>query len=111
MKTSRKNAALAIMADYNNYEVRPVSFKTIYNRVFWRNGAWHLIGYAHDYTAVWILHRLRYPTTPGNTSNNHPQKSITMKANKRTSYDPFSANADDRRASALYLANIYIGEL
>ena len=46
------NAALAIMADYNNYEVRPVSFKTIYNRVFWRNGAWHLIGYAHDYTAV-----------------------------------------------------------
>ena len=46
------NAALAIMADYNNYEVRPVSFKTIYNRVFWRNGAWHLIGYAHDYTAA-----------------------------------------------------------
>lgn len=35
MKTSRKNAALAVMADYNNYEVRPVSFKTIYNRVFW----------------------------------------------------------------------------
>ena len=52
MKTSRKNTALAIMADYNNYEVRPVSFKTIYNRVFWRNGAWHLIGYAHDYTAA-----------------------------------------------------------
>ena len=46
------NAALAIMADYNNYEVRPVSFKTIYNRFFWRNGAWHLIGYAHDYTAA-----------------------------------------------------------
>ena len=46
------NAALAIMADYNNYEVRPVSFKTIYNRVFWRNGAWHLIVYAHDYTAA-----------------------------------------------------------
>lgn len=29
----------------------------------------------------------------------------------RTSYDPFSANTDDRRAAALYLANIYIGEL
>ena len=30
---------------------------------------------------------------------------------KRTSYDHFSANTDDRRAAALYLANIYIGEL
>lgn len=39
MKTSRKNAALAVMAGYNNYEVRPVSFKTIYSRVFWSNGA------------------------------------------------------------------------
>lgn len=35
----------------------------------------------------------------------------SIKTVKRTSYDPFSANADDRRASALYLANIYIGEL
>ena len=51
-KTSRKAAALAIMADYNNYEARPVSFKTIYNRVFWSNGTWHLIGNAHDYTAA-----------------------------------------------------------
>lgn len=30
---------------------------------------------------------------------------------KRTSYEHFSVNADDRRAAALYLANIYIGEL
>ena len=35
----------------------------------------------------------------------------SIKTVKRTSYDPFSANADDRRAAALYLANIYIGEL
>lgn len=35
----------------------------------------------------------------------------SIKAAKRTSYDPFSANKDDRRAAALYLANIYIGEL
>lgn len=35
----------------------------------------------------------------------------SIKEVKRTSYDPFSANTDDRRASALYLANIYIGEL
>lgn len=35
----------------------------------------------------------------------------SIKEVKRTSYDPFSANKDDRRASALYLANIYIGEL
>lgn len=51
MKTSRKNAALAIMVDYNNYEVRPVSFKTIYNRIYWNGHAWHLCGRAHDYTA------------------------------------------------------------
>lgn len=35
----------------------------------------------------------------------------SIKEIKRTSYDPFSANTDDRRAAALYLANIYIGEL
>lgn len=35
----------------------------------------------------------------------------SIKEVKRTSYDPFSANKDDRRAAALYLANIYIGEL
>lgn len=34
----------------------------------------------------------------------------SIKEVKRTSYDPFSANKDDRRAAALYLANIYIGE-
>lgn len=35
----------------------------------------------------------------------------SIKQVKRTSYDHFSANTDDRRAAALYLANIYIGEL
>lgn len=35
----------------------------------------------------------------------------SIKEIKRTSYDPFSANTDDRRAAALYLANIYIGDL
>lgn len=35
----------------------------------------------------------------------------SIKEIKRTSYDHFSANTDDRRAAALYLANIYIGEL
>lgn len=35
----------------------------------------------------------------------------SIKEVKRTSYDPFSANADDRRSASLYLANIYIGEL
>lgn len=35
----------------------------------------------------------------------------SIKKVKRTSYAPFSANTDDRRAAALYLANIYIGEL
>ncbi len=35
----------------------------------------------------------------------------SIKEIKRTSYDPFSANTDDRRVAALYLANIYIGEL
>lgn len=35
----------------------------------------------------------------------------SIKEIKQTSYDPFSANTDDRRAAALYLANIYIGEL
>lgn len=35
----------------------------------------------------------------------------SIKEIKRTSYDSFSVNADDRRAAALYLANIYIGEL
>jgi hypothetical protein len=49
-KTSRKAAALAIMADYNNYEIRPLSFKTIYNRLFWNGHAWQLIGQGYDYT-------------------------------------------------------------
>lgn len=35
----------------------------------------------------------------------------SIKAVKRTSYEPFSANTDARRAAALYLANIYIGDL
>lgn len=35
----------------------------------------------------------------------------SVKQVKRTSYDPFSANTDDRRAASLYLANIYIDEL
>lgn len=35
----------------------------------------------------------------------------SIKEVKRTSYDPFSANTDDRRAAALYLANVYIGDL
>lgn len=35
----------------------------------------------------------------------------SVKEAKRTSYDPFSAKADDRRAAALYLANIYIRDL
>lgn len=34
MRTSRKEAALSIMTLYNQYEHRPVSFKTIYNRLF-----------------------------------------------------------------------------
>lgn len=50
MKT-RKQAAAEILGLYNALEVRPVSFKTIYNRVFRSGGAWRLIGYAHDYTA------------------------------------------------------------
>ena len=35
----------------------------------------------------------------------------SIKEIKRTSYDSFRANTEDRRAAALYLANIYIGEL
>lgn len=35
----------------------------------------------------------------------------SIKEVKRTSYDPFSANADDRRAASLYLAAIYICDL
>lgn len=49
--TTRKQAAEQIQTLYNSYELRPVSFKTIYNRVYFCNGAWHLIGKAHDYTA------------------------------------------------------------
>ena len=51
MKLSRKNAAAAIMADYNAQEIRPVSFATIYRRIFWSGNAWRLIGNAHDYAA------------------------------------------------------------
>lgn len=50
MKT-RKQAAEAIAVLYNSYEARPVSLKTIYNRVFRSGGVWRLIGQAHDYTA------------------------------------------------------------
>ena len=35
----------------------------------------------------------------------------SIKEVKRTSYDPFSANTDDRRAASLYLASIYICDL
>ena len=48
---TRKQAAQEIHALYNSMEVRPVSFKTIYNRVFRKNGNWCLIGYGYDYTA------------------------------------------------------------
>ncbi len=48
---TRKQAASDILALYNSLEVRPVSFKTIYNRVFKSNGVWRLVGCAHDYTA------------------------------------------------------------
>lgn len=50
MKKNRKAAALELLATYNQYEVRKVTFKTIYNRIFFSRGAWHLIGAAHDYT-------------------------------------------------------------
>lgn len=48
---TRKQAAAELLAIYNAFEVRPVSFKTIYNRIFKNGNAWHLIGHAHDYTA------------------------------------------------------------
>ena len=48
---TRKQAAEEIHELYNALEVRKVSFKTIYNRVFKSGGNWRLIGYAHDYTA------------------------------------------------------------
>ena len=35
----------------------------------------------------------------------------SIKEIKRTSYDPFSANKDDRRAASLYLAATYICDL
>lgn len=50
MKT-RKQAATEIHALYNSMEVRPVSFKTIYNRVFKSGNCWWLIGCGYDYTA------------------------------------------------------------
>lgn len=50
MKT-RKQAAAELLVIYNALEVRPVSFKTIYNRIFKDGNAWRLIGYAHNYTA------------------------------------------------------------
>lgn len=49
---SRKQAASELMRIYNAYEVRPVSFATIYRKIFrLPNGNWHLVGRAHDYTA------------------------------------------------------------
>ncbi len=48
---TRSQAAREIHALYNSLEVRRVSFKTIYNRVFRSGSVWRLIGYAHDYTA------------------------------------------------------------
>jgi len=51
-RKTRKAAAVELMAIYNAYEVRKVSFATIYRRI-WRDsrtGNWRLIGYAHDYT-------------------------------------------------------------
>lgn len=50
MKT-RKQASQEIYVLYNSIEVRPVSFKTIYNRVFKSGDAWRLIGYGYDYTS------------------------------------------------------------
>jgi hypothetical protein len=49
---TRKAAAVELMAIYNAYEVRKVTFATIYRRI-WRDsrtGNWRLIGHAHDYT-------------------------------------------------------------
>lgn len=47
---SRKEAALCLTQLYNSYEVKPLSARTIYKKIFMRNGCWHLIGYAHNYS-------------------------------------------------------------
>lgn len=46
----RIDAAKEILSLYNNYEVRKVTLKTIYNKIFKDGCNWRLIGYAHDYT-------------------------------------------------------------
>ena len=46
----RIDAAKQILPLYNNYEIRKVSLKTIYNKIFKDGSNWRLIGYAHDYT-------------------------------------------------------------
>lgn len=46
----RIDAAKEILSLYNSYEVRKVTLKTIYKRIFKDGNNWRLIGYAHDYT-------------------------------------------------------------
>lgn len=50
MKT-RKQAALEIFHIYNAMEVRKVSLKTVYNRIYRNGNVWRLNGYGYDYTA------------------------------------------------------------
>lgn len=50
MKT-RKQAAMEIHSIYNAMEVRKVSIKTIYNRLYRSGDTWRLHGYGYDYTA------------------------------------------------------------
>lgn len=51
-KLTRKEAAEAIISEYNAHEPRKVTLATICRKVYrLSNGNWHVIGRAHDYTA------------------------------------------------------------
>lgn len=49
---TKKEAAKAILADYNNYENRKVTLNTLYKKCFFdrSRGTFRVIGKAHDYS-------------------------------------------------------------
>jgi hypothetical protein len=52
MKRNKKEAVLAILADYNNYELKPLSYNQLYRKCFWDKNReqYRVIGKAHDYS-------------------------------------------------------------
>lgn len=47
---TRKEAAQQLFDIQKCYEVKPLKLSTVYRKIYFLNGSWHLIGKAHNYS-------------------------------------------------------------